>query len=397
MQQETKLSPKPRKLARGLALTVFGLLVGWLGIELFMRVGFDLLPPGVQAEIQNVRRVPWAEETIIPAIPFIIDHDFQVRLDPGLRDFPVRWSDARFTFSTISAWEGHRAGLRSEPPNYPLDVMTFGDSFAFCWVAWESCWVKLLEAQHGWHLFNAAIPGTGPTGQLNLMKELTVPMKPRLIVWLWYANDLSDDYDLARIRGEVEDLGNAPYPDPVAAPVGLAQFSALADLVQARLNPPKPQSPYRHYQEVRLNGRPASVHTNEYANPYALVYPDNEYGLKRNLQAYTEAARFLKDEIGAQMLIVFLPIKEEAYYDPLVDLLGKDYLDAVGGGRRALLAACAENGWHCLDATPILREAASKGQTVFYAYDSHLDPSGNQLLAAAISEYIAKNNLLSGQ
>ncbi len=353
-----------------------------------------MLPPGVQGEIQGVQRVPWSEETIIPAQPFIIDRDFQVRMPVGLKDFPVRWSDARFAYDTISAWNGHRAGLRSDAPDWPLDIMTFGDSFAWCWTAWSDCWVKHLNTEHGWHVFNAAIPGTGPSGQFNLMKELVPPMKPKLIVWLWFPNDMSDDYDLAKIRGEAGDLSKGPYPDPIPQPTGLASISAVWKLIESRLSPTQQISAYKHYQELILNGRPVSIHTDEYPHPYALVYRDTQYGIERNLQAHTEAAQFAKDN-NARLLIVLLPVKEEAYADLLQTKLPAEYIDAIGEGRRILLAQCEENGWDCIDMLPALKDAVNSGQTIFYAFDSHLDPSGNAVLETTIAEYIQTHNLLT--
>jgi SGNH hydrolase-like domain, acetyltransferase AlgX len=380
-------------LRRGL-LMLFGSLLSWLMLEVGLRVAFDALPPGVQGDLQSVRRVPWSDEALIPAQPFIIDRDFQVRMPVGLKNFPVRWSDAQFGYDTISAWDGHRAGLRSDAPQWPLDIMTFGDSFTWCWVAWTECWVKRLNSDSGWKVFNAAIPGTGPSGQLALMKELTPAMKPRLVVWLWFANDMSDDYDLAKIRGEVGDLSKGPYPDPVPAPSGLASISAVWKLVEARLNPPPKLSPYQHYQEVFVNGRAMSIHTEEYAHPYALSYGDTAFGIERNLQAHASAVQFLRTEANASLLIVLLPVKEEAYADLLAGKLSRAYLDPIGEGRRRLLAQCQAQGWHCLDALPPLQAAINQGQTIFYGFDSHLDVSGNRVLAQIIADYIRAKGLL---
>lgn len=387
-------------VARQIASRVFPLLFGiglsWLLLEVGLRVAFDALPPAIQGDIQNVRRLPWSEETILPQQQFIIDRDFQVRMPVGLRGFPVRWSDAQFTYDTISAWDGHRAGLRSDPPEWPLDIVTFGDSFTWCWAAWSDCWNARLRSDHGWRLFNAAIPGTGPYGQFNLMKELVPPLKPKLVVWLWFPNDMSDDYDLSKIRGEVGDLSKGPYPDPEPALTGVKSISAVWKIIDARLNPPQRTSRYQHYQHLTLNGREMSIHTDEYPHPYALVYGDTQFGLDHNLKTHREAATFLQAE-GVKLLIVLLPVKEEAYRDQIVATLGAGYapyLEAVGEGRRKLLAQCAALAVTCVDALPALQAAVNAGQTVFYAFDSHLDKVGNELLAAIVADAITANQLL---
>ncbi|MFQ3536709.1 MAG: SGNH/GDSL hydrolase family protein [Aggregatilineales bacterium] len=384
------------KMTRRLALILFGVLLAWLLIEVVLRVGFELLPPGVQAQLQGVRRVPWAEERIVPAFPFILDRTIQVRLPVGLQNYPVRWSDARFQVDTISVWDGHAVGFRSAPAHYPLDVMTFGDSFTFCWTDYKDCWVTLL-ARRGGNWFNAAVPGTGTAGQFALMREIVPPTKPRLVIWTWFPNDLKDVYDLDLLQGKTEPLEVPPPLNPDLEPVGLGQFSALAHLIYAALTPPTILTPYQHYQTVFVNNRPLLVRTTEYPHADSLAWSANRYGLVRTLEIFDQARRFLREEIGAELLIVLLPTKEEAYSSALSQTLGNAYIESIGEGRRAIIAHLAANGYRYLDALPALRKAVEDGQSVFYSFDSHLDASGNRILAELVGKYLTRENLLPGQ
>lgn len=381
------------KALRRLALITFGVLLSWLLIEILLRVGFEFLPPAVQAQLQGVRRVPWSEARIVPAFPFILDRTVQVRLPVGLRDYPVRWSDARFQVDTISVWEGHEVGFRSAPPRYPLDVMTFGDSFTFCWTRYEDCWVTQL-AERGGNWFNAAVPGTGTAGQFALMQQIAPPTKPRLVIWTWFPNDLKDVYDLDLLQGKIEPLETPPPLNPDLEPVGLGQFSAVAHLIYAALTPPTLLTPYQHYQTVFVGNRPLLVRTTEYPHADSLAWSANRYGLERTLEIFDQARRFLRDEVGAELLIVLLPTKEEAYSTALSGVLGAEYIESIGEGRRAIIAHLAANGYRYLDALPALRAAVERGETVFYSFDSHLDPSGNRLLAELVAEYLERENLL---
>lgn len=381
------------KVFRRLALMLFGVLLAWLLIEILLRVGFEALPPGVQAQLQGVRRVPWSEERIVPAFPFILDRTVQVRLPVGLRDYPVRWSDARFQVDTISVWEGHEVGFRSVPTRYPLDVMVFGDSFAFCWTAYRDCWVTQL-AERGGNWFNAAVPGTGTAGQFALMEQIAPPTKPRLVIWTWFPNDLKDVYDLDLLQGKTEPLETPPPLNPDLEPVGLGQFSALAHLIYVSLTPPTRLTPYQHYQTVFVRGRPLLVRTTEYPHADSLAWSANRYGLARTLELFDQARRFLQEEVSAELLIVLLPTKEEAYSAALSETLGAEYIDSIGEGRRAIMAHLEANGYHYLDALPALRAAVEGGETVFYSFDSHLDASGNRILAQLVAEYLERENLL---
>jgi hypothetical protein len=228
---------------------------------------------------------------------------------------------------------------------------------------------------------------------LNLMRELADPTKPALIVWQWFTNDVTDDYDLARIRDEVEELPGGPLPDPVRLPRGLAKYSTVLALLDNWLDPPNRTSPYRHYQDVSVNGRRLSIHTDEYPHLHSMAYASNEYGLAKNLENHA-AGVALASETGAQMLMVFIPSKEEAYAELLGEYLKPEYIDEIGEVRRALLQQCADQGWHCLDPLPAFQEAIRGGETVYYAFDAHLDPSGNRILAGLVSDYILDNALI---
>ncbi len=399
MTQETvSVPPQPtsrlKMILGSILLMLFGVVFMLLLLEILMRVGFDALPASVQANIQQVRRVPWSDEAIVPPVPFITDRRLQARLEPGLHNYPVRWHDARFTFDTGTVWEDHPIGLRTTGPVYPLDILAFGDSFTFCWTAVDDCWVQLLGSDYGWSATNAGIPGTGSTGQLHFIQEIAPPMQPKLIIWQWYGNDLFDDYVLSWLNDETPPLEGAPGPDAATSPQGIAQFSAIARMVEVALNPPQSTSPYQHNQVIPVNRRQMLLPTNEYTHSFNPTYPAVAYGWERNLEAH-ETGEALADEIGAEMLIVLIPPKEEAYAEFLVEQYDQEYIDAIGESRRMLLNTCEERGWHCLDALPAFQEAIRDDETIYYALDFHLNDSGNRLLAQLIQDYITQNGLLT--
>lgn len=392
---EKKKEGRLRSIISGLILTFFSLAFSALMIEIFVRVAFDSLPAAMQGDIQHVRRVPWQEERLVQPFPFIIDNRFQARLEPGIKDYPIHWRDAEFSFSTGTVWDGHVIGLRTDGPRWPLQVLAFGDSFTFCWTEVDDCWVQRLQNDYGWNSVNAGLAGTGSSGQLALIEDIGPALQPSLVVWQWYPNDLSDDYVLANIQGKTETLKGAPSPDPVPDAAGLARYSAVYTLLKKWLDPPESSSPYKHYVTRNVNGREMLVATNEYVSPFSLTYPLVQYGWERNVEAHEAGAAFIQQELGAELILVLLPTKEEAYAEYLVDDLSEDYIQQIGESRRMLMALCNEKGWRCIDMLPIFQEAIRNDETIYYALDFHLDASGNRLLAQTLHDYIIENGLLN--
>lgn len=391
---EPKKASKLRSILSGFILTFFSLAFSILMIEIFVRVGFDFLPPSMQGDIQHVRRVPWNEERLVQPFPFVIDNRFQARLDPGIKDYPIHWRDAKFTFSTGTVWDGHVVGLRTDGPQWPLQVLAFGDSFTFCWTEVNDCWVQRLQNDYGWNSVNAGLAGTGSTGQMALIEDIGPALQPELVIWQWYPNDLSDDYVLANIQGKTGTLEGAPGPDAIPDAKGLAQYSAVYTLLKKWLDPPKSSNSYKHYVTREVNGRDMLVTTNEYPSGFSMTYPLTQYGWERNVEAHEAGASFIQQEIGAEMLLVLLPTKEEAYAEYLIDELGEAYIDEIGESRRILMALCKEKDWRCIDMLPVFQEAIRNGETIYYALDFHLDASGNRLLAETLHDYIVENGLL---
>ncbi|PJF40010.1 MAG: hypothetical protein CUN55_13270 [Phototrophicales bacterium] len=376
-----------------LFIIIFTLLCMFFAIEVYIRIGFDTLPAGVQGDIQAVRRVPWSEERIIRPIPFLADRNYQARLEPNLQDFPVRWKDARFRFTTRELWEGHPVGLRTDEIRWPLDLAAFGDSFTFCWTDVEDCWVQKLQNDYGYSVLNAGQPGTGSGGQLQLMKEILEPIQAPLVIWQWYGNDLQDDYVLATFRGETTELPGPPGPIPAVEPKGFERYSALYFMLQLYiLNPPQVQKPYLEYIDVEIQGRKVSFATDEYTHSFSLSWPSVAYGWERHVQHHEEAAA-LVDELGAELLLVLIPTKEEAFQAYLDDYR-PEFFEEAAEGRKAMIALCEERKWHCIDMLPIFQEAIHDGETVYYAGDFHLNASGNAIVAQVVHDYIVEHNLI---
>ncbi|MDW8299528.1 MAG: hypothetical protein RML95_09335 [Anaerolineae bacterium] len=370
--------------------------------EVVLRAIFSWYPVNIQSDMQSVRLVPWLRRPTLyepqgsvygypyNSIPYNIDMITQVRLPPGLKDHQVLWGEVRFHVSTVSVWEGHGAGFRTTPIQYPLDVMTFGDNFTFCWTEYEDCWVTQLGKRYGsW--FNAAVPGTGTAGQYGLMEQIVPPTKPRLVIWIWYADDLRDTY-----RHDIIRTGAAPfhYNLPLINPSPKAE-NAQAMFASVRLfNSIFGLLPDPNHRVVSANNRALRVATPERPHPASLEWAANRYGLYRAQDLFDKARQFLRETVGAELLIVLIPTKEEAFGKALSKVLGDAYVEPIGAARRALIEHLEAQGFHYIDALPAFQAAIERGESVYYDRIEYLNPSGNRVLAELVANYIESKNLL---
>lgn len=370
-----------------LAAMLFGLLIAWGMVEVFLRVGYDFIPRDAQSIIQHVRRVPWNEERLVPPFPYVLSREHQAMVAPNHADYPVKWGDAKFTFDTIALWD-MPVGFRTNPPEWPVEIVALGDSFTFCWTDFEDCWVQKLHSDYGWSVMNLGEPGTGTAAHQSLIEPYVKPLEPEVIVWQWYGNDFKDDYDLDRMQGVVQALPEPPQPTTANDYGTFAEYSAVyrlfRDWLYKQENPPD-----EHGFVTTVDNR--QIFFTDELNAFDFGYPSVEHGWQRGIAALLEAHEIAKNELSAEIVIVLIPTKEEVYTP---EKLSSEFLADMGEGRTRLLSVCEENGWHCLDLLPVFQAAVQDGETVYHAFDFHLDATGNAILAEQLAAYLTENELL---
>jgi lysophospholipase L1-like esterase len=79
--------------------------------------------------------------------------------------------------------------------------------------------------------------------------------------------------------------------------------------------------------------------------------------------------------------------REATDEDRLFDTL----LARLSNQRDAVAARAAAEGFPFFDTTPILRDAASQGQMLYYTYDTHWNQDGHNRVGTALAEYLRVN------
>jgi hypothetical protein len=239
---------------------------------------------------------------------------------------------------------------------------------------------------------NFGVPGTGSMAHRNILGLYGPPMEPKIVLWQWYGNDYKDDYDFAVIRGEIEKPLSAPPPNEPPPDYGkLAEYSTVYVWLRDWIDQKDDASEDAKDLSANVNGRKIAVADSLYSHDFK--YESVQYGWDETLRAFEESQAIVQD-MNADMVIILVPTKEESYAKYLTGTLEPNYLDTLTSGRQRLVQTCEERGWRCIDMAPYFQEAIDAGQTVYNAYDFHLDASGNQIVSNVAANYLIENDLL---
>jgi hypothetical protein len=383
-----------RTLLERLAAITFGLLLAWALIEIMLRLAYPTLPDFAQWALRDLRKSPFTESRLLPILIWQQDPTYGVISRPNNHEELYVLSTNGALPVITSNWfdPASQVGFRVPAPDWtprqPIDALAIGDSFTFCYTAVADCWVTHLAADREWSIINMGMVSTGSISHLRILRDFGVPMQPRLVIWQWYGNDFGDDVWLS--TGDAGALvSNSPtafgctHDAPLAA--WLRDNSGVYTIATSFLC-------------VRNVGFSTSYHlidgaiTMGYGDRYTLqsldmTDPRNIQGMTLTQDALREARDLLLGQ-GIDLLLLLIPSKEEVYHKWTVDMLGVEVIDALGEGRRQILAFCGAESLHCFDATDALTEAANQGQQLYWSEDLHLNERGNAVLADALLMFL---------
>jgi hypothetical protein len=328
-----------------------------------------LIPREIQTVFQNTQ-----SEELKGLIP---DPGLGYKYAPNLVDFPVPFEGdsgpGSYAVSTVSlGYEGvgfRDDGLQSEP-----FAVVVGDSYTNCAsVSMEACWVELLEQRSGQDFANLGVVGYSPQQELAMLKQYGLPLRPKLVLWVFFANDLNDAWRFDQF-GSGDTHSGQFWQNPVRA--WLAQNSALytlgaffwynrhlfANMSQVGSQTTQPDSNLVWWLTNTNEGIP------EVAQGLALT---KAAILAANQQVQTASSQ-------TQFVVVIIPYREQVYAPPNL----QPQLDQLN---HTLADFCQEQQLTCIDLTALLRERVKREtQSIYFQHDIHLNERGNQLVADLI-------------
>ncbi|HEX9926740.1 MAG TPA: hypothetical protein VGD99_29100, partial [Anaerolineae bacterium] len=183
-------------------MIVFGVGLGLLLVELFLRVVPAVLPPEIQPQVaqkswlltrvglpQFVAEYHWLWE---------MDSYLGSRMRPGLDtiihgnpEYPA------WPIKTDSLGLGS-AGFRDTLPDRPPYALVLGDSFGFgVGVAQDEVWLEMLEYETGRPFLNLSQVGASSLQEARIYDRYGHAFPVEVVFWMFFQNDLKENLRFA--------------------------------------------------------------------------------------------------------------------------------------------------------------------------------------------------------
>jgi hypothetical protein len=364
--------------------------MAWLLAEVLLRLFFFSLPPRLQLVLEHVHKTPFTESKLLPDPIWQSDREYLAISRPVKNHEQFGSAEVRFTVTTETLW-GSRAAFRTrqELVDRHVDGVAVGDSFTFCFVDEDDCWVQRLGQLTDRNIINLGITSTGSVSHQRVLASFGIPLKPPLVIWQWFGNDANEDYGLAVMNGVTQVKSTNPvssvpeynwWDKNSAFYVLLKLYLGSKNTFEASLQFHSPE--YAEKGHVKL----------AFGQPYLwsafdMEQPSNLDGWARSQDAF-RAARDMVDSYGGTLLIILMPTKEQVYRDMSEPLLGAEKLALLDKPYQMMKDFCAQENLTCLDLLPIFQQYADEGEQLYFTTDMHLNKRGNEVLADTLAGWL---------
>jgi lysophospholipase L1-like esterase len=342
----------------------------------------------------------------------------------------------RFTFHTDAE------GFRNRAVHDRVDIAALGDSFTDAMtMAAEESWPSTLERATGRSVQNYGTAGFGPQQELLVLKDFVAPHRPRLVVLAYFAgNDLFDAEAFAdfqrsggisrrpdqgwRIKDVVSRADTWFVVSALRAGgrwLGAHQGTSVAAASPGALGDQPLSSTSRASFERGMFSVPVNGRTVQWAfmPPYlnTLNFSEAELQARAGWSLTTHAIAEMQQvswSVGAEFLVMFVPFKSQVYL-PLLDgafstkdleAAFREYLEPYGRSvdiarlranrlaqNHLMRAFCSQAGIPLLDATAALAARLAQGENVYFPDESHLNETGEAILANALEGFLRERGL----
>lgn len=331
----------------------------------------------------------------IPLANRVYDERLGYRLDPSLKDVD-------------------RNGFRNKKELKKVDIVTLGDSHTFGEnVSLEESWPQQLALMTNSSVYNFGVGGYGSLQYYYLIDEAIKLSPKHLILGLYLSNDLSDTCTLMNELGFWQNWAKERDFN-IEACVNLKQSNSLIHptmwgRIESTLTKTAIGSSIAYFSQIPLIKDPNdSIIVNEKKNKTFiklekisnhktftdLAQPGIALSFEITKVILLEAKR-KADVNNIQFSIVFIPSKENVFYDYLIEKgykLPNDYHKLIENERTLVdkfSVFLREIGVRYVDARPYVVQELNKSGNVYQtSYDGHPTKIGYEAYAKAVYDNI---------
>ena len=352
-----------KPIVQNIALAVCGTLFALVLCEgLIWLVPPKLLPPRLHELTQRIALYRNTEGM------FIADSELLFKIRPNY-DAVVDHPDYHVRVKTHLNLDG--IGFRGGSSGGPAWAVAVGDSFTFgVGVEREDTWVYLLAKALSREIVNLAIPAQGPPQYTRVLKRYALPMRPKVVFYGFYFNDLDAANRFYRMKRTLIPVSRY-----------LRQYSVLYNLIgdsrAAVVQEPAPTAS----DGADLIRRTLERQNRNFEQRWQLTVKELDAALRASQEAQIE------------WVLLYLPSRWEVYWESiktrnrLPDVLDIDRL------RRTVVEYCGARKLACFDLTPALKQEARQGKELYFPIDGHWNKQGNRLVAEALKDYLTAKGI----
>lgn len=383
MNDDAIRNPQPaaHSLLSRLSLILFGLLFGFLLLELLIRLlGGLLLPPNLQLALA-VRDVVAEQERLYQEDAYL-----GKVLRPGLDTTLTLPGEYSYHLQTADLGLGG-PGFRETEVEKPAYAVAAGDSFTFgLGVGEQDSWVQRLQIELGKEVVNLGQPGFGPVRTARTYERYGSTFQPEIVLWLLVPNDLEDGLIFNGMSAPSS--RQADSLDRVFS--FLRPLSRLALILEFSLGR-GPLSWAGGYTTRTISEQMLFFHPELLARQIDLTDETIEMGWWISRNAIVETVERVRGE-GGEFVLILAPVRERAYIHLLSDNPASEpyNTDPLFDRYRSL---GQEIGFPVLDLTPAFAEHAQAGEILYFQTDGHWNEQGNALAAKTIAEFLGQRHL----
>jgi hypothetical protein len=365
------------------SLLILGLFAGLALVEIVPRALASLLPSNVSGlERVYAGRAKWEEM-------MVADADLGYHPKPDL-DLLYPSEGRSIVVRTTSHGLGD-IGFRDIDTEPPFDAIALGDSFTFCDdVPVKECWVRLLGEQAGLSIASLGISGFSTMAEARVLRQYGKRLLPKIVLLGLFPNDFNDNLRFA----EWIDSGHPDFWEWRKAREGrgpvrswLASHSLSYRLLDAALRSGDDES-FRYDR----NGLSLILRTGRWVADEEQER-DRQEGWRLMREALLDIER-VAASIGAELVVVLIPSKEEVYWNVVRRDLPSVTLDDIDRPLGLVEEFCQQNQIPVCDLRPPFEREAELYRQLYLRVSGHWTDAGNVLAAETITECLRTHALL---